>query len=80
MWCGCDVGGNKIHWHQLMRTGWYPATTADPHSCATFECLDTFQLLNVVVNVNVHDYVSFLEQKIDVLGTEWIPDRYKAFG
>ncbi len=80
MWCGCDVGGNEFHWHQLMHTGWYPATMADPHSCAMFECLDTFRLLNVVANVNVGDYISFLEQKIDALGTEWIPDRYKAFG
>ncbi len=76
----CDIGGSDIHWWQLICTGWYPATTSDPHTCTTFECLDTFHLLNVVANVDIRDYVSSLEQKVDVWGTKWVPDRYKVFG
>ncbi|KAK0246137.1 hypothetical protein EDD85DRAFT_783838 [Armillaria nabsnona] len=53
---------NESCWRQIMCNGWYPATMMDPHSTATFECLDTFCLLNVIANVNVRDYMSFLEQ------------------
>ncbi len=63
-----------------MRNGWYPATTAEPRSCVSFETLNSFWLLNVVANINVCDYVSMLEQKTDPWGTEWLPDQYKAFG
>ncbi len=38
-----------------------------------------FRLLSVVANINMRDYVSTLEQKVDCWGTEWVPDRYKAF-
>ncbi|KAK0437899.1 hypothetical protein EV421DRAFT_1907100 [Armillaria borealis] len=69
-----------LHVNGLMHNGWYPATMAEPRSCATFECLDTFRLLSVVANVNVRDYVSTLEQKVDSWGMQWVPDRYKAFG
>ncbi len=67
--CSCNVSAAENHWRQIMRNGWYPATLVDPHSCATFDCLDTFHLLNVMVNVNVRDYVTFLEQSTDAYGT-----------
>ncbi|PBK60934.1 hypothetical protein ARMSODRAFT_897308 [Armillaria solidipes] len=79
-WCGCNVSGGDARWQQLMHNGWYPVMTAEPQTCSTFECLDTFRLLNVITNVNVHDYVSTLEQKMDAWGMEWVPDRYKGFG
>ncbi len=63
-----------------MHNGWYPATTTDPHSSATFECLNMFHLLNVTANMNIRDYVTFLKQSTDAYNTEWIPDQYKAFG
>ncbi len=78
-YCGCDISDSETCWQQLMHNGWYPATTTDPHSCATFECLNTFHLLNVTANVNVRDYVTFLERSTDPYSIEWIPDHYKAF-
>ncbi|KAK0429798.1 hypothetical protein EV421DRAFT_1945930 [Armillaria borealis] len=79
-YCGCNVSDSESRWRQIMRNGWYPAMTTDPHSTATFECLDTFRLLNMTANINIRDYMSFLEQSTDPYGTEWVPDRYKAFG
>ncbi|KAJ7824872.1 hypothetical protein B0H14DRAFT_2369302 [Mycena olivaceomarginata] len=65
---------------QLLTNGWYPATTIDPGTCAMFEALEYFRLLNVVGNVNVHDFVGSLERKMDPLRTSNVPDRYKVFG
>ncbi|PBK90894.1 hypothetical protein ARMGADRAFT_933221, partial [Armillaria gallica] len=78
-WCGYDVSDGENCWWQLMHNGWYLATMVELRSCATFESLEMFQLLNMVANVNVCDYVSSLEQKMDPWETEWLPDRYKAF-
>ncbi|KAJ7061114.1 hypothetical protein C8F01DRAFT_1083331 [Mycena amicta] len=42
-----------------------PATTTDPETCATLEALELFRLLQVVGNVNVHDFVGTLERLTD---------------
>ncbi|KAJ7145424.1 hypothetical protein C8R43DRAFT_1088748 [Mycena crocata] len=60
--------------------GWYPATTVDPATCSTLQVLELFWLLNVVGNVNVHDFVGTLERLTDPLRMSTVPDRYKAFG
>ncbi|KAJ7079314.1 hypothetical protein C8R43DRAFT_1143270 [Mycena crocata] len=81
-YCGCRrrVPANELE--QLMRGGWYPASVTDPGTCATFKVLDLFRLLNVVGNVNVHDFIRSLERLTDGLGPsgmQWMPDRYTAF-
>ncbi|KAJ7058605.1 hypothetical protein C8F01DRAFT_990833, partial [Mycena amicta] len=42
-----------------------PATTIDPATCATFEALETFRLLNIVGNLSADDYVGTLERLTD---------------
>ncbi|KAJ7159135.1 hypothetical protein C8R43DRAFT_1124767 [Mycena crocata] len=81
-YCACDrrVRANELQ--QLMRCGWYPASITDPGTCATFNVLDLFRLLNVVGNLNVHDFIQSLERRTDGLcasGMRWMPDRYRAF-
>ncbi|KAF7312718.1 CxC2 domain-containing protein [Mycena indigotica] len=78
--CGCERALGQDPIAQLMNNGWYPATTIDPATCATFEALEDFRLSNVVGNISAHDYVGKLERLTDptLLGTT--PDRYKAFG
>lgn len=71
-YCGCSVSDHETNIRQLMRNAWYPATTIEPHSCATYRALETFRLLNVVGNVNVRDYVSSLEEMTTATGTEWL--------
>ncbi|KAJ7100996.1 hypothetical protein C8R43DRAFT_1141258 [Mycena crocata] len=82
-YCGCRPGGRKANeLEQLMRGGWYPASLTDPGTCATFNVLDLYRLLNVVGNMNVHDFIRSLERRTDGLGSSgmrWMPDRYRAF-
>ncbi|KAJ7059329.1 hypothetical protein C8F01DRAFT_989825, partial [Mycena amicta] len=78
--CGCSSSLHNNHVAQLMSSGWYPATTIDPATCATFESLELFRELNVVGNLRVHDYVGTLERVTDATCLEDTPDRYKAFG
>ncbi|KAJ7038352.1 hypothetical protein C8F04DRAFT_1179974 [Mycena alexandri] len=79
-YCGCDKADRANNLEQLMRNGWYPATTVDPETCATFGALETFRTLNVVGNINVHDFVGAMERQTDPCQVETVPDRYKAFG
>ncbi|KAF7374455.1 CxC2 domain-containing protein [Mycena sanguinolenta] len=69
-----------IHTSNSLRNGWYPATTVDPATCATFASLELFRLLNVVGNINVNDFVGTLERRTSALAMKSVPDRYKAFG
>ncbi|KAJ7017143.1 hypothetical protein C8F04DRAFT_979864 [Mycena alexandri] len=81
-YCGCIKSARSVNGTlgQLLGNGWYPASTIDPHTCATLDTLETFRLLNVVGNVNVQDFVGTLERKTDPLRVGEAPDRYKAFG
>ncbi|KAJ7790270.1 hypothetical protein B0H13DRAFT_2245702 [Mycena leptocephala] len=55
-YCACDMSDRASNLDQLLRSGWYLATTVDPATCATFASLELFRLLNVVRNINVHDF------------------------
>ncbi|KAJ6476565.1 hypothetical protein DFH09DRAFT_952317 [Mycena vulgaris] len=79
-YCGCDKLSRMNNLGQLMANTWYPATTIDPDTCATFAALEIFRLLSVVGNLNVHDYVGSLERLTDPFRISSVPDRYKAFG
>ncbi|KAJ7081651.1 hypothetical protein B0H15DRAFT_924210 [Mycena belliarum] len=78
--CGCDASDHANNLETLLRHSWYPATTVDPATCATFQALDLYRLLNVVGNINVHDYVGTLERLTSASKVKRVPDRYKAFG
>lgn len=78
--CGCARGQNLFDWQQLLREGWYPATTTVPQTAVTVAVLDMYHRLKVIATVNVRDFVSVLESSSDPYGTEWTPDRYRAFG
>ncbi|KAJ7149525.1 hypothetical protein C8R43DRAFT_1128520 [Mycena crocata] len=69
-----------MHGNGFCFGGWYPATTINPATCATFEVLDLYRLLNVIGNINVHDFVAALERLTDATRVTAVPDRYKAFG
>ena len=60
--CGCALAMRANKREQLMRAGWYPATVVDLQTCATFQVLERYHLLNVVGGVNVHDFVGSLER------------------
>ncbi|KAK7046798.1 CxC2 domain-containing protein [Favolaschia claudopus] len=79
-YCGCDVSDHANNLQQLLRNGWYPATTVDPGTCATLATLKVFRLLNVVGNLSIHDFIKTLERSTDAAGLHSVPDRYKSFG
>ena len=74
-YCGCSRSSNTTRVQQLLREGWYPATLQEPNTCATFAALDHFELLAVVANVNVRDFVSTLERADNALGLDKMPVR-----
>ncbi|KAJ7039475.1 hypothetical protein C8F04DRAFT_1254756 [Mycena alexandri] len=84
-YCNCTCSrtlGDNQHLVQLLHNRWYPATVTDPATCATFNVLNLFRLLNVVGNVNCHDFMGSLERLTDAAGStgmDWMPDRYKQF-
>ncbi|KAJ7184054.1 hypothetical protein C8R46DRAFT_883697 [Mycena filopes] len=78
-YCGCSRNRGMTNLQLLLRNGWYPALLTDPSTCATFRVLDHFRLLNVVANVNAHDFILTLERQTDTLAHRSIQDRYRAF-
>ncbi|KAJ7166472.1 hypothetical protein C8R43DRAFT_1085948 [Mycena crocata] len=57
--CGCD---SRIeHRQQLMRTCLWPATSLDPQTCATFNCIRFFELENCLGKISAYDFVRSLE-------------------
>ncbi|KAK7007313.1 CxC2 domain-containing protein [Favolaschia claudopus] len=81
-YCDCEKAAltPELHLGQLLENGWYPATTVDPETCATFQVLGFFRLLAVVGNVTAHDFVGSMERMADPTRVQKVPDRYKAFG
>ncbi|KAJ7715173.1 hypothetical protein DFH07DRAFT_872702 [Mycena maculata] len=69
----CDSSDTAQNLEQLLRNNWYPATTVDPATCATLASLDLFRLLNVVGNINVHDFVGALEQSTNACDVKGVP-------
>ncbi|KAF7324858.1 CxC2 domain-containing protein [Mycena kentingensis (nom. inval.)] len=80
-YCACTDARRHRHGFQsqLMDNGWYPATTIEPATCATFTLLDHFRRLKVFANANAHDFVRCLERSTDATLTKKVPDRYKSF-
>ncbi|TRM63043.1 hypothetical protein BD626DRAFT_403449, partial [Schizophyllum amplum] len=71
--CGCRLGPAAEHTTQMLRNRWYPATSINPETCATFAALDRFRLASVHANVNTHGYIKMLEMATDALGLVKVP-------
>lgn len=67
--CHCKKSDTTPPLQQLLRNRWYPATTVDPGTCATFATLETFRLENVVGNMNVSDFVTTMERRTNATGS-----------
>lgn len=61
--CGCRF--DLELYQQFLRTSWFPATPLSPETCATFELLDLFHLLNLQGNLTVYDFFKVLEGQTD---------------
>ncbi|KAF7326221.1 CxC2 domain-containing protein [Mycena kentingensis (nom. inval.)] len=74
--CGCHLRQDAFY-IQLLRHGWYPATTTSPRTVATFQMLDTFHALSLKAKITAYDFYGTLEHLTDGSGVK-PPERYKA--
>ncbi|KAF7322147.1 CxC2 domain-containing protein [Mycena kentingensis (nom. inval.)] len=74
--CGCHLRQDAFY-IQLLRRGWYPATTTSPRTVATFQTLDTFHTLSLKGKITAYDYYGTLEHLTNGSGVK-PPDRYKS--
>ncbi|KIK33966.1 hypothetical protein CY34DRAFT_98770, partial [Suillus luteus UH-Slu-Lm8-n1] len=75
--CGCETA--QIRYKQLLRARWFPATTSDPRTAATFGVLELFHLLSFESKVSAYEFYHSLARRSDNTGTSPIKDRYSAF-
>ncbi|KAG1868670.1 hypothetical protein F4604DRAFT_1927220 [Suillus subluteus] len=75
--CGCETA--QIRYKQLLRVRWFPATTADPRTAATFSILELFHLLSFESKVSSYEFYHSLARRSDNTGTSPIKDRYSEF-
>ncbi|KAK6974865.1 CxC2 domain-containing protein [Favolaschia claudopus] len=85
-YCGCRTddgsaeGGEPLPARtQLLRACWWPATIAEPRSCATFSLLRLFQVLNCLGKLSAYDFLRGLEKCTAHNGLDKPPDRRKPF-
>ncbi|OSC96667.1 hypothetical protein PYCCODRAFT_1448403 [Trametes coccinea BRFM310] len=75
--CSCE---NILpHSTQLLRARWYPATTIDPKTAATFDLLENFHLLSTQSMVSGYGFYISLALTTDNTGTASVRDCYPAF-
>ncbi|KAG1908791.1 uncharacterized protein F5891DRAFT_1124415 [Suillus fuscotomentosus] len=75
--CGCASA--QIRYKQLLRTHWYPATTSEPRTAATFTLLEHFHLLSFESKVSAYKFYHSLARRNNNAGLSDIRDRYSAF-
>ncbi|EIN05248.1 hypothetical protein PUNSTDRAFT_75081, partial [Punctularia strigosozonata HHB-11173 SS5] len=62
IYCGC---GTPVKSEQLLLFRLFPATTAEPRTAFTFDCLNTFHLLNLQGKLTLHDYYQAMIRMTD---------------
>ncbi|OJA09520.1 hypothetical protein AZE42_10692 [Rhizopogon vesiculosus] len=75
----CGSASAQIRYKQLLRTHWYPATTSDPRTVATFTLLEHFHVLSFESKVSAYEFYHSLARRNNNAGLLDIRDRYSAF-
>lgn len=76
--CHCGRGRGVEHRQQLMRNGWWPASIANPQTCATIACLRQFHKINNLSKVAVYEYYRALQQLSDNTGINLVSVRARS--
>ncbi|KAK6985134.1 hypothetical protein R3P38DRAFT_2805865 [Favolaschia claudopus] len=76
--CGCETA--QPHDIQLLRARWYPSTSTNPRSAATFAVLRRFHLLTLESKGSVSEFYNSIARETDNTGTGGVRDRYDEFG
>ncbi|KAF7973147.1 hypothetical protein HWV62_15919 [Athelia sp. TMB] len=79
--CGCSEPNTPPLdvWRQLLRAGLYPATPLEPQTCATFEGMRIFHMLNLQGKMSAYHFYQSLVFCTDNTGVKKLHDRYRAF-
>ncbi|KAG0696153.1 hypothetical protein DFH29DRAFT_984710 [Suillus ampliporus] len=75
--CGCEAA--ERHTKQLLRTAWFPATSTDPRTAATFRILEQYHLLSFESKASGYEFYHSLARLTDNTGLQPRKDRYEAF-
>ncbi|OAX30619.1 hypothetical protein K503DRAFT_728235, partial [Rhizopogon vinicolor AM-OR11-026] len=75
--CGCENA--QSHMKQLLRVGWFPSTTSDPRTAATFRVLRQYHILSFESKVSAYEFYHSLVRQTDNTGLLKRKDRYEAF-
>ncbi|KAK6985154.1 CxC2 domain-containing protein [Favolaschia claudopus] len=75
--CGCETA--QAHDIQLLRARWYPSTSTNPRSTATFTVLRRFHLLTLESKDSVSEFYNSIARETDNTGTRVVRDRYDEF-
>ncbi|EEB89867.1 hypothetical protein MPER_11993, partial [Moniliophthora perniciosa FA553] len=77
----CDCKKDEAEFrHQLLEVGWWPASSKEPRSAATFEVLRHYHVTNCQSHIPTTDYFRAIEQLTDGTSLQKIPDREHQFG
>ncbi|KAG2101317.1 uncharacterized protein F5147DRAFT_812283 [Suillus discolor] len=71
-------GIHSTHAIQLLRARWYPATSTDPRTAATFRLLDHFQMYTFESKGSAFEYYQALSRLTDNTGAKRPKDRYES--
>ncbi|KAG6914287.1 hypothetical protein DXG01_001266 [Tephrocybe rancida] len=75
--CGCT--STYKPYQQILDAGWFPATPLDPRSCATFDILHQFHVMNLQGKLSAFDFYKSLVLLTDPTGATKVPNRLPAF-
>ncbi|KAG1846153.1 hypothetical protein C8R48DRAFT_750647 [Suillus tomentosus] len=75
--CKCLTA--QIWYKQLLRARWYPATTTDPCTTATFSVLEHYHLLSCESKVSAYEFYHSLARRSNNTGLIPIRDHYAPF-
>ncbi|OAX33799.1 hypothetical protein K503DRAFT_794391 [Rhizopogon vinicolor AM-OR11-026] len=75
--CGCETAQTRTK--QLLRVAWFPATTIDPRTAATFRILEQYHLLSFESKASGYEFYHSIARLTDNTGLLPGKDRYEAF-
>ncbi|KAG2108875.1 hypothetical protein DEU56DRAFT_874521 [Suillus clintonianus] len=76
--CGCETA--QTHTKQLLRNRWFPSTSTDPRTAATFRVLRQYHILSFESKASAYEFYHTLVRLTDNTGlSNRKADRYEAF-
>ncbi|KAG1846721.1 hypothetical protein C8R48DRAFT_750579 [Suillus tomentosus] len=76
-YCGCETA--QVHYKQLLRARWFPATVSNPQTAATFVLMEFFHLLSFESKVSAYEFYHSIARRTDNTSITPIRDRYSVF-